>query len=135
MNFEQPGNSLEWIVFLAKKYSNMFIEGTWLTLYIAVIGTIVGFITQKPSELSKTALSQCSNFIVLRLFFPDDLKIVSGMSSNVTEETLEQIKTLHPGMGLVFGTAFKIPLLAGFPLPNPLPVSTSLDVSRVWYED
>ena len=44
MNFEQPGNSLEWMVFLAKKYSNMFIEGTWLTLYIAVIGTIVGFI-------------------------------------------------------------------------------------------
>ena len=98
-------------------------------------GTIVGFITQKPSELSKTALSQCSNFIVLRLFYPDDLKIVGGMSSNVTEETLEQIKTLHPGMGLVFGTAFKIPLLAGFPLPNPLPISTSLDVSRVWYED
>ena len=44
MNYEQPGNSLEWMVFLAKKYSNMFIEGTWLTLYIAVIGTIVGFI-------------------------------------------------------------------------------------------
>ena len=44
MNFEQPGNSFEWMVFLAKKYSNMFIEGTWLTLYIAVIGTIVGFI-------------------------------------------------------------------------------------------
>ncbi|MDD6207978.1 MAG: amino acid ABC transporter permease [Clostridiales bacterium] len=44
MNFEQPSNSLEWMVFLAKKYSSMFIEGTWLTLYIAVIGTIFGFI-------------------------------------------------------------------------------------------
>ena len=44
MNFEQPGNSLEWMIFLAGKYSKMFIEGTWLTLYIAVIGTIVGFL-------------------------------------------------------------------------------------------
>ena len=48
MNFEQPGNSIEWMVFLAKKYSDMFIEGTWLTLYIAVIGTIIGFCSPNP---------------------------------------------------------------------------------------
>ncbi len=96
-------------------------------------GTILGFITQRPSELSKTALSQCSNFIVFRLFYPEDLNIVKGISSNVTEETLEKIKTLRPGMGLVFGTAFKIPLLVNFPLPSPLPVSTSLKVDEVWY--
>jgi len=40
----EPTNSFEWMVFLAKKYSNLFIEGTWITLYIAVVGTIVGFI-------------------------------------------------------------------------------------------
>ena len=34
-----PTNSLEWMIFLAKKYSSMFLEGTWLTLYIAVAGT------------------------------------------------------------------------------------------------
>ncbi len=32
------------MVFLAKKYTNMFLEGTWLTLYIAVIGTLLGFV-------------------------------------------------------------------------------------------
>ncbi len=32
------------MVFLAKKYMNMFLEGTWLTLYIAVIGTLLGFV-------------------------------------------------------------------------------------------
>ena len=96
-------------------------------------GTILGFITQRPAELSKTALSQCSNFVVFRLFYPEDLEIVKGISSNVTEETLTKIKTLHPGMGLVFGTAFKIPLLVNFPLPNPLPVSTSLKIDSLWY--
>ena len=32
------------MIFLAKKYSGMFLEGTWLTLYIAVAGTILGFL-------------------------------------------------------------------------------------------
>ncbi len=36
-----PSNSLEWMIFLAKKYSSMFLEGTWLTLYIAVAGAIL----------------------------------------------------------------------------------------------
>ena len=97
-------------------------------------GTIIGFITQRPNELSKTALSQCSNFVVFRLFYPEDLNIVKGISSNVTDETIEKIKTLHPGMGLVFGTAFKVPLLVNFPLPNPMPISTSLKIDELWYK-
>lgn len=96
-------------------------------------GTILGFVTQRPNELSKTALSQCSNFVVFRLFYPEDLEIVRGISSNVTDETLEKIKTLKPGMSLVFGTAFKVPLIVKFPLPNPLPISTSLKIDKVWY--
>lgn len=39
-----PVNSLEWMLFLGQKYANMFIQGTWITLYIAVIGTLFGFI-------------------------------------------------------------------------------------------
>ena len=97
-------------------------------------GTILGFVTQRPNELSKTALSQCSNFAVFRLFYPEDLEIVKGISSNVTDETLEKIKTLKPGMGLVFGTAFKVPLLVKFPLPNPMPISTSLKIDQIWYQ-
>ena len=39
-----PANSFEWMIFLAGKYGQMFLEGAWLTLYIAVIGTILGFV-------------------------------------------------------------------------------------------
>ncbi|MDD7738919.1 MAG: amino acid ABC transporter permease [Fusicatenibacter sp.] len=39
-----PTNSLEWMIFMARKYSSMFLQGTWLTLYIAVLGTIFGFL-------------------------------------------------------------------------------------------
>ena len=44
MIFENPTNSFQWMVFLAQKYSSMFIQGTWLTLYIAVLGTLFGFV-------------------------------------------------------------------------------------------
>ncbi|MDY2628542.1 MAG: amino acid ABC transporter permease [Lachnospiraceae bacterium] len=40
----EPTTSIEWMIFLAKKYAGMFIQGTWITLYIAIIGTILGFI-------------------------------------------------------------------------------------------
>lgn len=39
-----PTSTFGWVFFLAKKYSGMFIEGTWITLYIAVVGTILGFL-------------------------------------------------------------------------------------------
>ena len=44
MLVENPSNSLEWMIFLAQKYASMFIKGTLLTLEIAVIGTLVGFV-------------------------------------------------------------------------------------------
>lgn len=39
-----PTTSFEWMIFLARKYSNLFIEGTWITLYTAIAGTIAGFL-------------------------------------------------------------------------------------------
>lgn len=97
-------------------------------------GVILGFITQRPSELSTTSLSQCSNFIVFRMYHPEDIKIVCSMSSNVTMETLEKIKSLRPGSALTFGTAFKLPLIVNIELPNPMPQSTSVNIVNSWYE-
>ena len=96
-------------------------------------GTLLTFITQRPSELSETALSQCSNFIVFRVFFPKDLEIVRSMSSNVSVATIEQIKSLNSGTAFAFGTGFKIPTLINFDLPNPMPESTSIKISKVWF--
>lgn len=96
-------------------------------------GTLLTFITQRPSELSAASLSQCSNFIVFRLFHPKDFEIVKGISTNVTEESLEKLKTLNPGSSMVFGTGFKIPLLVKMELPTPMPESTSLKLNELWY--
>ena len=97
-------------------------------------GTLLTFITQRPSELSETALSQCANFVVFRIYHPKDLEIIKNMSTNVSNSNLEQIKSLTPGTGLVFGSGFSIPTLVKFNLPNPLPNSTSIEVSKLWYQ-
>ena len=63
-----------------------------------------------------------------------DLEIVKNMSTNVSSETLEQIKSLNPGCAFAFGTSFKVPVLINFKLPNPMPISTSVDIKNIWYE-
>ena len=96
-------------------------------------GTLLTFITQRPSELSTTSLSQCANFIVFRVFHPADLEIVRTMSTNVSTANIEQIKSLSPGSAFAFGVGFKIPILVNFELPNPIPESTSVNVKNIWF--
>ncbi len=97
-------------------------------------GVILGLITQRPSELSITALSQCSNFVVLRMFYPDDLDIIRSITSNIQENIFEKIKSFLPGNALVFGVSFKMPLLVKLDLPDPMPESTSVNISNTWYQ-
>lgn len=96
-------------------------------------GMILGLITQRPSELSLTALSQCSNFIVFRMIYPDDIKLVASISSKTTDDQFENIKSLRPGLALCFGTAFRISTMVRFDLPEPMPESNSVDIVKIWY--
>ncbi len=97
-------------------------------------GSFLTFITQRPSELSPTALSQCSNFLVFRIFHPKDFEIVKQMSNNVTSETLNTLKSLTTGSALGYGTAFKIPMIINFDLADPMPESSSLKLNEMWYQ-
>ena len=96
-------------------------------------GVILGLITQRPSELSKTALSQCSNFLVFRIFHPDDYEIIDAITSSVTRDDLESLKTLRQGMALCFGTAFSLPMIAKLEIPSPTPASSNVDIVDKWY--
>ena len=97
-------------------------------------GLLLGLITQRISELSSTVLSQCSNFIIFRMYYPEDIKIVSSIASNVTMDAIEKLKSLSQGMALVFGTSFKIPLITYFDIPDPMPTSTSVNINEKWYQ-
>ncbi len=98
-------------------------------------GLLLGLITQRISELSSNALSQCSNFIVFRMFYPEDIKMVTSISSNISLHDVDKVKSLRPGSALLFGNAFKVPLITEFEIPNPMPKSTNVDIISKWYEE
>ncbi len=39
-----PVSSFEWIIYLAVKYKDSFLQGTLITLYVSILGTLSGFI-------------------------------------------------------------------------------------------
>ena len=65
--------------------------------------------SQRPSELSKTVLSQCSNFVVHRIQNPDDLSQIRQMSPSISEGVLRRMPSLPKQHALVFGNAVNLP--------------------------
>ena len=96
-------------------------------------GVLLGLITQRPSELSETAISQCSNFLIFKVQHPKDVNYIKEMVPNITEETVKKIKLLPPGMCMAFGSGFKIPVIVKFDMPNPAPNSASCDITNSWF--
>lgn len=98
-------------------------------------GLLLGISSQRPSELSKTVVSQCSNFIVHRIQNPDDLMYLSHMVPYITQGIINQLTYLQTGTALVFGTAINLPVLTKFEGANPGTDSSSADISEIWYHD
>ena len=96
-------------------------------------GSFLVLITQRPSELSDTCVSQAMNFVLLRTLHPVDLKYIKEMVPNVSNEIVLQLKNLKPGNCIAFGSAFKVPTPLYVDLPNPRPLSNNVDLEKVWY--
>ena len=96
-------------------------------------GVFLAMITQRPSELSDTCVSQCANFLILRTMHPVDLKYIKEMVPNISIEIVQQLKNLKPGNCIAFGTAFRVPTSMYIDLPNPKPLSNNVDLENVWY--
>lgn len=97
-------------------------------------GMFLVLITQRPSELSDTCVSQCMNFVLLRTLHPVDLKYIKEMVPNVSSEIVLQLKNLKPGNCIAFGSAFKVPTPMYVDLPDPRPLSNNVDLEKVWYD-
>ena len=96
-------------------------------------GVILGMISQRPSEISETAISQCTNFLVFRMQHPKDLNYIREMVPNITEEMVPKFKVLQPGNCVAFGVAFKLPMQLKLDMPSPTPLSQNIDISKCWY--
>ena len=96
-------------------------------------GLLMGISSQRPSELSKTVVSQCSNFIIHRVQNPDDLSYISKMVPYINKSILDRLTYLQTGHALVFGTAINLPTLTKFDVANPRTDSSNAQISKHWY--
>lgn len=67
-------------------------------------------ISQRPINLSTTALSQCNSHIILRVTNPYDLDHIGKSSEGLTKDVLGTISSLRVGEALIVGEAVNFPL-------------------------
>ena len=96
-------------------------------------GVLLTLITQRPSELSETSMSQCTNFIMFKMVHPEDVAFLRHVVPDISDNTIQKMKTLNPGHCILFGPAFKLPTMVKLQQPDPAPMSSSCNVVKLWY--
>ncbi|MDF0602163.1 ATP-binding protein [Psychromarinibacter sp. C21-152] len=91
--------------------------------------------SQRPSELSKTVLSQCSNFVIHRIQNPDDLSQIRQMTPFISEAVLKRLPSLPKQHALVFGTSVNLPTTFAVRHASPLPKSDDAKIRDLWFHE
>lgn len=96
-------------------------------------GMFLSIASQRPSELSKTVLSQCANFVVHRIQNPDDLAHIRQMTPFISEAVLKRLPSLPKQHALVFGTSVNLPTTFKVREAKPLPLSDDTKICDLWF--
>jgi uncharacterized protein len=92
-------------------------------------GTGVMLISQRPSRLDETIVSQCNSFLILRLVNPNDQRFVRTVMENLTDSDARMIPGFGPGQGIVSGQVVR------FPLAVNVDMDTELRLAEIGDED
>lgn len=74
-------------------------------------GTGLLLVTQRPSRVDETILSQCNSFLILRLVNPRDQHYVKQIMENLSDQDAKMLPGFGPGQGVISGQAVRFPLL------------------------
>jgi len=91
--------------------------------------------SQRPSELSKTVLAQCSSFIVHRLQNPEDLRYFKEIVPGIYGPLLGQLSSLAPQVALILGECVPAPTLVKIREANPAPKSHNPKFYKYWTQE
>lgn len=111
----------------SKIYERIAKEGRKYGLFVLVA-------SQRPS-VSKTVLSQCSNFVVHRMQNPDDLSQIRQMTPFISEAVLKRLPSLPKQHALVFGTSVNLPTTFKVREAKPLPKSDDAKTGELWFHE
>lgn len=94
------------------------------------IGLVV--ISQRPSEVNRTVLSQSNNFIAMRLTNVDDQAVVKRLLPDSLGDYSEMLPILDIGEALIVGDASLLPSRIKVAEPNLKPKSATIDFWDEW---
>jgi len=91
-------------------------------------------VSQRPSDVSRTILSQCNNFLVLRLTNDQDQNVVRRLMPDSLAGILDGLPLLDTGEALLLGDAILLPARIKLRIPRIRPLSATRDFWREWGE-
>jgi DNA helicase HerA-like ATPase len=86
-------------------------------------------ISQRPSRIDETIVSQCNSFLVLRLVNPRDQTYVQNIMENLSKSDARMLPGFGPGQGIVSGQIVR------FPLPVMIKMDSELLAAEIGDED
>jgi hypothetical protein len=127
--------------YLPKGGSNQFVQGYSSSAVRRIckegrkygIGALI--ISQRPSDLDSSILSQCGTFITLRLSSSDDQSIIRSSIPDNSSGLADSLPSLRTGEAIVIGEAIKIPSRVLIPLMKPRPDSNDAVPSLEWKKE
>ena len=89
-------------------------------------------VSQRPSDLDETILSQCGTFISLRLTNSTDQGRIRATVPDEVSGLIDLLPTLRTGEALVSGEAIQMPSRTVVDLVDPRPRSDDPSISETW---
>lgn len=97
------------------------------------VGLVV--ITQRPSEVDRTVLSQSSNFVAMRLTNADDQNVIKKLLPDSIGNFGDLLPVLDVGEALVVGDASLLPSRILVKCPDPEPNSSTIKFWDEWSKE
>lgn len=91
-------------------------------------------VSQRPSDVSRTILSQCNNFLVLRLTNDQDQNVVRRLMPDSLAGVLDGLPLLDTGEALLLGDAILLPARIKLKMPAIQPLSQTRNFWQEWGE-
>ncbi len=98
-------------------------------------GVSLVVISQRPSDVNKTVLSQCGNFIAMRLTNPDDQNVIKRLFPDNLGDFADLLPILDIGEGLIVGDASLLPSRVVIDKPTVKPNSATVNFWDEWNKD
>ena len=98
-------------------------------------GVGLALVTQRPSELDETVLSQCGTIIALRMNNAKDRSYIRGAIQDELQTMVDLLPSLRTGEGIVSGEGVRIPSRVQFYKLADAPKGSDPNVSEKWSED